>query len=156
MQRCIEIGDLFIGWVVSSMPSDFAPRRANVTSSSKCWGLNITATRPGAGCHFLQDLHPLRRHFIREKCDASEILAWSSQRHGNSRAHRAFANAADDGYAAFTCLEQWHDNMTANGEQKVGLLRDKFGGQFRKSIRSAVGIAEDDFDIAAIDEFRPV
>src|ERR1700704_4501197 len=31
--------------------------------------------------------------------------------------------------ATFTCLEQRLDNITANGQQKVKLLRDKFGGQ---------------------------
>jgi hypothetical protein len=66
--------------------------------------------------------------------------------------HRAVANATDDRYATCTCLEQRLDHVTANGEQKVGFLRDKFGGQFRKSIRHAIGIAEDDFDVAAIDE----
>jgi hypothetical protein len=38
--------------------------------------------------------------------------------------------------ANFTCLEQRLDNITANGEQKVG----------------TIGIAEDDFDVAAIEE----
>jgi hypothetical protein len=100
--------------------------------------------------HFLEKFYPLRRHFIREKRDAGEVLTWSSKRHGNSRPHRAIANATDDGYVAFTCLEQWLDNITANGEQELGLLRDKFGGQFRKPIRHTIGIAEDDFDVAAI------
>jgi hypothetical protein len=31
--------------------------------------------------------------------------------------------------ATFTCLRQRLDNITANGQQMVKLLRDKFGGQ---------------------------
>ena len=54
--------------------------------------------------------------------------------------------------ATFTCLEQRLDNITANGEQKAGLLRDKFASQFGKSIRHTIGIAEDDFDVAVIEE----
>ena len=52
----------------------------------------------------------------------------ASKRQGNSRPHRVIANATDDGYAAFACLEQRLDNIAADGDQKVGLLRDKFGG----------------------------
>ena len=77
------------------------------------------------GCHFFQEFHPLGRHFIREKRDPGEIPARPSQRHGDSRAHRVIANATDDGYDAFACLEQRFDNITANGDQKVGLLRNK-------------------------------
>src|SRR5262245_5467570 len=80
------------------------------------------------GCHLFEEFHSLGRHFIRQKCNAGEILTWPSQRVGNSRAHRAIANATDDGYAAFACLEQRLDNIAADGEQKVGFLRDKFGG----------------------------
>jgi hypothetical protein len=107
---------------------------------------------PDVGRHFLEQFHPLRRHFIRKKRDPSEVLAWSSKRHGNSRPDRAITNATDDGYATFTCLKKWLDNITANSEQKVGPLRDKFGGQFRKSIRHTIGIAEDDLDVAAIEK----
>ena len=91
-------------------------------------GIKYHRNAPCVGCHFFEEFHPLGRHFIREKRDPGEILAWPSQRHGNSRAHRVIANATDDGYVAFACLEQRLDNITANGEQKVGLLRDKFGG----------------------------
>jgi len=49
-----------------------------------------------------------------------------------------------------SCPREWISRP--RGEQKGGLLRDKFGGQFGKSIRHPVGIAEDDFDVAAIDE----
>ncbi|MDA9496218.1 hypothetical protein XI05_01400 [Bradyrhizobium sp. CCBAU 11357] len=31
-------------------------------------------------------------------------------------------------------------------------MRDKFSGQFHKSIRQSVGIAEDDFDVAPIED----
>src|SRR6266436_8598107 len=118
----------FIGWVVSSMPSDSAPRRANVTSSSKWWGLNTTATRFTLGAtSFRSSIHPLGCHFIREKRNPGEILTWPSKRHRHSRPHRTVADATNDGYAAFTCLEQRHDKI-ANGEQEVRFLRDKFGG----------------------------
>jgi hypothetical protein len=111
-------------------------------------GIKYHRNAPCTGCHFLEDLHPLGCHFIREKCDAGEILAWPSQRHCKPRAQRAITNATDDGYAAFACLEQRPDNITANGEQKVGLLRDKFVCQSREVIRLTIGIAKDDFDVA--------
>ena len=82
---------------------------------------------PYVGCHFLEEFHSPGRHFIREIRDTGEILAWPSKRQGNSRTHRVIADATDDGYAPFTCLEQRLDNITADGDQKVGLLRDKFG-----------------------------
>ena len=104
------------------------------------------------GRHFLEKFYPLGRHFIREKSNPGEILTWPSKRYGDPRPHRAIANATDNGYATFTCLEQWLDNITANGEQNVGPLRDKFGGQFGKPIRITICIPEDDFDVAAIEE----
>ncbi len=107
---------------------------------------------PDVGCHLLEQFFPLRRHFIRKKRDPSEVLTWLSKRHGKSRPDRAIANATDEGYATFTCLKQWLDNITADSEQNVGPLRDEFGGQFRKSIRHTVRIAEDDFDVAAVEE----
>ena len=91
-------------------------------------GIKYHRKAPCVGCHFFEKLHLLGRHFIREKRDHGEIRTWLAQRQGNSCAHRAIADATDDWYAAFACLEQRLDNITANGEQKIGLLGDKFGG----------------------------
>src|SRR6266403_135795 len=113
-------------------------------------GIKYHRNAPRVRCHFLEQFYPLRRHFIRKKRDPGEVLTWSSKRHGKSRPHRAIANATDNGYATITCLEQWLDNITANGEQNVGPLRDKFGGQFGKPIRITICIPEDDFDVAVI------
>src|SRR4051794_28430544 len=114
-------------------------------------GIKYHSNAPCVRCHFLEQFYPLCRHFIRKKRDPGEVLTWSSKRHGNSRPHRAIANATDDRYATFTCLEQCFDNIPANGEQKIGLLRDKIDGQFRKPIRHTIGIAENDFDVAALE-----
>ncbi len=127
-----------------------APRKRHFIIEMQ--GIEYHANAPCVGRHFLEQLYPLAGHFIGEKGDAGEVHAWPGKRDGNSRPHRAIADATDDRYAAFTCLEQRLDNVTANGEQKGRLLRDKFGGQFRKSIRHTIGIADDDFDVAAIDE----
>ena len=125
-QRCIEIGGAvyWVGRWLDAERFSSAPRKCHFVVEM----LRIKYHRNTScvGCHFFEEFHPLRRHFIREKRDPGEILAWPSQRHGNSRAHRAIANATDDGYAAFACIEQRLDSITANGEQKVGLLRDKF------------------------------
>src|SRR3954451_9028410 len=40
---------LLIGYAVNAMPSESAPRRANVSSASKCCGLKIAATRRVSG-----------------------------------------------------------------------------------------------------------
>src|SRR6266566_3158236 len=88
------------------------------------------------GSHFLQKFYPLGCHFIREKRNPGEILTWPSKRHRHSRPHRTVADATNDGYAAFTCLEQRHDKI-ANSEQEVRFLRDKFGGASRSDLRLA-------------------
>src|SRR5882762_3090380 len=115
-------------------------------------GIKYHRNTPCIGRHFPDEFYPLGGHFIREIRDPGKILAWPSKSHRNSCPHWAIADPTDNGYAAFTCLEQRLDNITTNGEQKVGILRDKFSGQFRKSIRYAIRIAEYDFDIAAINE----
>src|SRR5882762_4589724 len=81
-----------------------------------------------------------------------EILARPGERRGNSRPHRAVADTADDRYATLVCVEERLDDITANREQHVGLLRDEFAGQFRKTRRSAIGVPVADFDVAAIDK----
>jgi len=152
VQRSIEIGDVIyrVGRQLDAERFRTAARKRYLVV--EMLGVKYHRNPFCAGSHFLEKFYPLGRHFIREKRDDGEILTWPSKRHRNSRPHRTVANATDDGYAAFTCLEQRHDDMTANGEQELGLLRDKFGGQFRKPIRHTIGIAEDDFYVAAIDE----
>src|SRR3981189_2566897 len=115
-------------------------------------GIKYHRNAPRVWCHFLEQFYPLRRHFIRKKRDPGEVLTWSSKRHGNSRPHRAIANPTDDGYATFACLEQWLDNITRHRAEKGRVLRDKFGGPFGKPIRHAIGIAENDLDVAAIEK----
>ena len=55
-------------------------------------------------------------------------------------------------YGALTCIKQRFDNVTTNCKQKVGLLRNKFLGQFREARRFAVGITVNDLDITAVNE----
>src|ERR1700750_2232899 len=81
-----------------------------------------------AGCHFLEEFHPFGRHLISEKRNAGKILTWPSKRGGYSRPHWVVAYPADDGDVTFACLEQRLDHIAADGEQKGGLLRDKFNG----------------------------
>src|SRR6478672_2230171 len=45
---------------------------------------------------FLEEFHPLGRHFIREERDPGEILAWPRERYGNFRTHGAIATTTDD------------------------------------------------------------
>jgi hypothetical protein len=101
---------------------------------------------------FLEEFHPLGRHFIREERDPGEILAWPRKRYGDFCTHGAIATTTDDRDCAFASLEQWLDHISANGEQNIRLLRNKFGGQSRKLIRFTVGIAEDDFDVATVNK----
>src|SRR4029079_384264 len=102
-------------------------------------GIEYHRNVPDVGGHLLEQFYPLRRHFIRKIRDPGEVLAWSSKRHGNSRPHGVIANNTDNGYATFTCLKQWLNNIPANSEQKFGPLRNKFGGQFLKPVRHPAG-----------------
>jgi hypothetical protein len=151
-QRCIKIGGAgyWMGCQIDTEGFSAAPRKCYF--AIEMLGIKYYSNTPYAGCNFLEFLHPLGCHFIREKCDASEILVRPSQRHCKSGAHRAITNPTDDGYAAFACLEQRLDDITANGEQKIGLLRNKIVCQSRELILFTIGVAKDDFDVAPIDE----
>src|SRR4051812_38045830 len=115
-------------------------------------GVKYCSNAPCARCHFLEQFDPLSRHLIREKRDAREILGGPSKRGGYFRSHRAVAYSTYDRDVAFARFEQRLDNVPANSQQNGGLVRDKFSSQFGKSVRYTVGIAEDDFNIATVNE----
>ena len=77
------------------MPRDSA-RNTQMHFVVEMLRINITATRLELGATSLSNSIRLAAHFIREKRDPGEIRTWPGQRHGNSRAHWAIADATDD------------------------------------------------------------
>jgi hypothetical protein len=100
---------------------------------------------------FLKEVAPTAKR-VAIPLRAAQTSPRRRKRYGNFRAHGAIATATDDRYAAFAGLEQRLDNIPANGEQEVRLLRNKFGCQSLELIRFTIGIAEDDFDVATINK----
>src|SRR5258705_13535707 len=64
------------------------------------------------GHRFFEELYPLGGHFVRQVRYTGEILARPGERRGNSRPHRAVADAADDRYATLVRVEERLDDIT--------------------------------------------
>src|SRR5262245_28824382 len=141
-----------MGNVIMSIPRDCAPFRANVSSSSRCCGLKITATRFASGAtSFSSSIRLAAISSVRNVMPVKFLPGLARDTASPARTG-TIADAAHDRDGALACLKKRFDNVTTYCEQKVRLVGNKFLSQPRETRRVAVGITENDLETTSVNQ----